>query len=66
MMDDKEGHLGFGVQTTKDIVQGGYVYELSGLLAIDNDTPHTRLSETTPFGNPKSGRRGRNIGSARK
>lgn len=51
MTDDKEGHLGFGVQATRDIVKGEYVYELSGLLAIDNDTPHTRLSETTPFGN---------------
>jgi hypothetical protein len=45
-----DGHMGFGVRATKDIVKGEYVYELSGLLAIDNDTPHTHLSETTPFG----------------
>ena len=46
-----DGHIGFGVRAMKDIVKGEYVYELLGLLAIDNDTPHTRLSETTPFGN---------------
>lgn len=47
-MNDNE--LGFGVRATRPIVKGEYLYELSGLLAIDNDTPHTRLSESTPFG----------------
>jgi hypothetical protein len=47
-MNDDE--LGFGVRATRLIVKGEYLYELSGLLAIDNNTPHTRLSESTPFG----------------
>jgi hypothetical protein len=42
--------LEFGVRAARAISEGEYVYELSGLLAIDNDTPHTRLSESTPFG----------------
>ena len=50
MNDDKYGDLGFGVQATRAIGEGEYVYELSGLLSIDNNTPHTRLSESTPFG----------------
>ena len=46
----KDKSLGFGVKATRAINQGDYVYELAGLLATDNDTPHTRLSETIPFG----------------
>jgi hypothetical protein len=43
-------HLGFGVRAAQKIHKGDYIYELSGMLATDNDTPHTRLSETIPFG----------------
>ena len=50
MGNDNYGQLGFGVRAMRAISKGEYVYELSGLLAIDNDTPHTRLSESTPFG----------------
>jgi hypothetical protein len=46
----KDNSLGFGVKAMRAINKGDYVYELAGLLATDNDTPHTHLSETTPFG----------------
>jgi hypothetical protein len=46
----KDNSLGFGIKAMRAINKEDYVYELAGLLAIDNDTPHTHLSETTPFG----------------
>ena len=50
-------HLGFGVRAAQNIHQEDYVYELSGMLATDNETPHTRLSETIPFGSTNQDQR---------
>lgn len=49
--------LGFGVRAAQNIQKGDYIYELSGLLAADGATPHTRLSESIPFGNAGQDRR---------
>ena len=37
----------YGILATRDIKKNDIIYELIGLMPIDNDTPHTRMSEIT-------------------
>lgn len=38
----------FGVQARRKILAENFISELFGLMAIDVDTPHTKLSEINP------------------
>lgn len=43
------GGLGFSVVARKNLPEGIYIYELTGMMAADGEAIHSRLSEITPY-----------------
>jgi len=38
----------FGIRAAREIKKNDIIHELIGLMPMDNETPHTRISEITP------------------
>jgi hypothetical protein len=42
------GERGFAIHARRAIQENEVIHELIGMMPLDNDTPHSRLSEITP------------------
>ena len=42
------GERGFAIHARRTIQKNEVIHELIGMMPLDNDTPHSRLSEITP------------------